>query len=354
MTGQDWFEKDFYAVLGVSKDASDADIKKAYRKLARKLHPDANHNDPGAEAKFKEVGEAYAVLSDDEKRQQYDAIRSMAGGARFTAGSGGPGGAGFEDLLGGLFNSGGGGARNVRFSTGGAGGAGGAGNPDLDDLLRMFGQGGGGGGFDRGFGGGSPYGGGGYGRGPVKGADVEATTTLSFMSAATGETVTLTSSDGGTVRTRIPAGVKDGQKIRLAGKGQPSMTGGPAGDLIITVNVTPSPVFGRKGDNDLTVTVPITFPEASLGAQIEAPTLTGGVVKLRIPAGTPSGRVLRARGKGLHTKKGTGDLLVTVNVVVPQKLDGAAKEALEAFQQAIGDVDPRAELLAEARRSTGA
>ena len=142
MTGQDWFDKDFYAVLGVAKDASAEDIKKAYRKLARKLHPDANRNDPTSEQKFKEVGEAYAVLSDAEKRQQYDAIRSMAGGARFTAG---PGGAGsFEDLLGGLF---GGGGRNVRFSTGGSGGA----TPDLEDLLGMFGQGGyGGGGFNSG------------------------------------------------------------------------------------------------------------------------------------------------------------------------------------------------------------
>ncbi len=347
MTGQDWFDKDFYAVLGVSKDASEADIKKAYRKKARTLHPDANQNDPNAEARFKEVGEAYAVLSDAEKRQQYDAIRSMAGGARFTAGSGGAGGGGgFEDLLGGLFGQGASGARNVRFTTGGGGG-----EPDLEDLLRMFGQGGGptaypGGGYERSY---SP----GYGRGPVKGADVEATTRLSFVSAARGETVTLTSSDGRTVRTRIPAGVKDGQKIRLAGKGQTSMTGGPAGDLIITVHVDPHPVFDRKGDNDLTVTVPITFAEAALGAQIEAPTLDGGVVRLKVPAGTPSGRVMRARGKGLSTKKGTGDLLVTVNVVVPQKLDGAAKEAVQAFQRATDGVNPRSELLARAQRASG-
>ncbi len=350
MTGQDWFDKDFYAVLGVSKDASAADIKKAYRKKARTLHPDANHNDPKAEAKFKEVGEAYAVLSDAEKRQQYDAIRSMAGGARFTAGSGGAGGsAGFEDLLGGLFGNAGGGARNVRFSTGGGGG-----EPDLDDLLRMFGQSGSsaGGYPGGGYGQSAGYGGQSYGRRqPVKGADIEASTTLSFRSAVEGSTVSLQSSSGQTVKTRIPAGVKDGQKIRLAGKGQPSMTGGPAGDLIITVSVQPNPVFGRRNDNDLTVTVPITFAEAALGGQIEAPTLDGGVVKLRVPAGTPSGRTLRARGKGIKTKKGTGDLLVTLQVVVPQRLDGAAKDAVEAYQAATSGQDPRAELLAAARRA---
>lgn len=352
MTGQDWFDKDFYAVLGVSKDASAAEIKKAYRKKARTLHPDANQNDPAAEAKFKEVGEAYAVLSDDEKRQQYDAIRSMAGGARFTAGSGGgAGGGGFEDLLGGLFNQAGGG-RHVRFDTSGMGGGmggGAGGNPDLEDLLRMFGQQGGGasyGGYGSTAG---PRGGyGGYGA-PSKGADVEASTTLSFRSAAQGETMTLTKSDGGTIRTRIPAGVKDGQKIRLAGKGQPGAGGN--GDLIINVTVTPDAVFGRKNDADVTVTVPVTFAEAALGAQIEAPLLDGGTVKLKVPAGTPSGRVLRAKGKGIVTKKGVGDLLVTVNVVVPQRLDGAAKEAVEAFAKATENENPRVELLNRAKQA---
>lgn len=347
MTGQDWFDKDFYAVLGVAKDASAEDIKKAYRKLARKLHPDANRNDPTSEQKFKEVGEAYAVLSDAEKRQQYDAIRSMAGGARFTAG---PGGAGsFEDLLGGLF---GGGGRNVRFSTGGSGGA----TPDLEDLLGMFGQGGyGGGGFNSGAarGGFTPgfgsqgYGGQGYGA--AKGRDVEATTTLDFADAARGSMVSLQSSDGSTVRTRIPAGVKDGQKIRLAGKGGSAPGGGQAGDLIITVTVRPHPVFTRRGDNDLAVTVPVTFDEAALGGQIEAPTLDGGTVKLRLTPGTPSGRTLRAKGRGITTKKGTGDLLVTVTIVVPQRLDDAAKEAVEAYRAATAGADPRADLLAKAR-----
>ncbi len=344
MTGQDWFDKDFYAALGVAKDASADDIKKAYRKLARKLHPDANRNDPTAEQKFKEVGEAYAVLSDPEKRQQYDAIRSMAGGARFTAG---PGGAGsFEDLLGGLF---GGGGRNVRFSTGGSG----AGTPDLEDLLGMFGQGGyGAGGFNPGGArGGFTPGFGSSGYGPAKGRDVEATTTLDFADAARGSMVSLQSADGSTVRTRIPAGVKDGQKIRLAGKGGTGPAGGPAGDLIITVTVRPHPVFTRRGDNDLAVTVPVTFDEAALGGQIEAPTLDGATVKLRLAPGTPSGRTLRAKGRGITTRQGTGDLLVTVNIIVPQRLDDAAREAVEAYRMATAGSDPRGDLLARAREA---
>lgn len=345
MTGQDWFEKDFYAVLGVDKKASQDDIKKSYRKLARKLHPDANQNDPQSEKKFKDVGEAYAVLSDPEKREQYDAIRSMAGGARFSAGPGGASNANFEDLLGGLFGHGAG-PGNVRFTTSG----GGRGQqPDLEDLLGMFGQTGG-------YGGGPGYGQsrGGYstgfggGRTPTKGADIEAATTLPFTQAAEGTLVTLTSS-AGDLKARIPAGVKDGQKIRLRGKGQPSMTGGENGDVIITVTVTPHPVFGRKNANDLTVTVPITFPEAARGGQIEAPTLGGGTVRLKVPAGTPSGRTLRAKGKGITTKAGTGDLLVTVNIVVPKRIDGEAKEALEAFAAATAGEDPRADVLARAR-----
>lgn len=344
MTGQDWFEKDFYAVLGVDKKASEEDIKKAYRKLARKLHPDANQNDPVSEQKFKDVGEAYAVLSDPEKRSQYDAIRSMAGGARFSAGPGGAGGGSFEDLLGGLFGQGAAGPGGVRFTTSTGGGGG---EPDLDDLLRMFGQGGAGGGFRQPRGG---YGTGFGGGAPTKGANLEAAVTLSFRQAADGSTVSLTSSSGD-FKARIPAGVKDGQRIRLQGKGQPSMTGGPNGDAIITVTVTPHPVFGRKGTGDLTVTVPVTFAEAALGGQIEAPTLSGGTVRLRVPAGTPSGRTLRAKGQGITTKAGTGDLLVTVQVAVPQRVDGAAKDAVEAFAAATAGEDPRAELLAKARQA---
>src|SRR5450759_1037197 len=253
MASQDWFEKDFYAILGVPADADAAAIKKAYRKLARKLHPDQNPGNDAAEKRFKEIGEAYAVLSSPEERKQYDAIRSMSrGGARFT--SGGPGGAGagagFEDVFSNLFGGGGGGSGgNVRFSTG----RGGAGQPNLEDLLGgMFGQQG-----QQGYGGyGAPA-------GPRRGADVEAQTTLSFRDAVQGSTVTLSTADGSRITARIPVGVKDGQKIRLRGKGNPGDQGTPAGDLILTVQVGTHPVFGREGDN-LTVDLPITFAEAVL------------------------------------------------------------------------------------------
>src|SRR5690625_2823449 len=243
MTGQDWINKDFYAGVGVPKDASEADIKKAYRKLARKYHPDQNQGDPQAENKFKEVGEAYAVLSDEEKRQQYDALRAMAsGGPRFAQGAGG--GGGFEDLFGGMFGGGAGGPR-VQYSTGG----GGAGFEDI--LSSMFG--------------------GGPGFGAQPGANLSATTRLPFRSAVKGEQVTL-SVDGRRLNVRIPPGVRDGQKIRLRGKGEPGTGGAPAGDLIVTVHVDPHPVFGIDGRN-LTITVPVSFPEAVQGATIDVPTL---------------------------------------------------------------------------------
>ncbi|GIG25046.1 DnaJ C-terminal domain-containing protein [Cellulomonas denverensis] len=328
MSGQDWLEKDFYAVLGVSKDADAATIKKAYRKLARTMHPDHNPGDAQAEAKFKEVGEAYAVLSDPEQRQQYDQLRAMAGGARFQAGGpgGGTGGAGFEDLFGGMFGAGGqpGGGSRVRFSTGG----GGAGFEDI--LGGMFGGGGGGFGQTR----------------SRRGVDLSAVTTLPFRQAVEGSTVTL-GVEGRTVKARIPAGVRDGQKIRLRGKGRPGEGGGPAGDLEVTVKVAPHPVFTLDGNN-LRVTLPVTFDEAALGAKVQVPTLDGSTVTMKIPAGTPSGRTLRVKGKGITTSSGTGDLLVTTQVVVPQRLDGAAKEAVEAFRAATEGTDPRAELIAQA------
>lgn len=337
MTGQDWFEKDFYAILGVPKNADAAAIKKAYRKLARTLHPDHNPGDNAAEARFKEVGEAYAVLSDPEQRQQYDAIRAMAGGgARFSAGpggpAGGPGAAGFEDLFGGLFGAGaGGGGRpgagpRVRYQQTGPAPGGGAGFEDL--LGNLFGGGG--------FGGG----------GPQRGQDLAATTTLPFRQAATGSTVTLTV-EGRTVTARIPAGVRDGQKIRLRGKGRPGGGGAAAGDLIISVRVEPHPVFALDG-KDVRVTLPVTFAEAALGAQVEVPTIDGGTVRVKVPEGTPSGRTLRVKGKGLETPKGTGDLLVTVQVTVPQRLSAEARKAVEAFAAATADGDPRADMRSRA------
>jgi molecular chaperone DnaJ len=331
VAGQDWFEKDFYATLGVANDADGAAIKKAYRKLARKLHPDANPGDAAAERRFKEVGEAYSVLSDPEQRQQYDAIRTMSrGGARFAPGGAG-GTGGFEDLLGGLFGGSGGRGERVRFSTGGSGG------PDLEDLL------------------GGMFSGGGYGatRGPRRGQDLTAETTLGFREAVTGATVTLRKPDGGTITTRVPAGVRDGQKIRLRGKGGAGDAGAPAGDLMITVHVTPDAVFARSGD-DLTVTVPVTFDEAALGAQIDVPTLDG-TVRVKIPAGTPSGRTLRVKGRGVATGKATGDLRVTVQVAVPQKLTEDARQAVEAYATATKGEDPRADLMARVQgvRATG-
>ncbi len=326
MASQDWFEKDFYKVLGVSKDVTDAELKKAYRKLARTYHPDSTQGDPQAEAKFKEISEAYSVLSDKEQRQEYDQIRAMgSGSARFQA----PGaGGGFEDVF-------------SRF-----GGRGGGAQPDFDDLFAMFGEQAGGrfgsgrfgqstGGF-RGFG------------GPQRGSDVTARTTLDFQTAVKGETITLKGEDGKPFKVKIPAGVADGQKIRLRGRGRPSPDGGEPGDIVVSVSVRPHPVFTRDGLN-LRVTVPVTFTEAALGATIEVPTLGGDPVKLRVAPGTPSGRVLRVKGRGVASSKGTGDLLAEVQVAVPTHLDERAREALERFHELEPKENPRAELMSKAR-----
>ncbi|MDT3345047.1 DnaJ C-terminal domain-containing protein [Microbacterium aquilitoris] len=326
MASQDWFDKDFYKVLGVSKDVSDADLKKTYRKLARTYHPDSNAGDPAAEAKFKEVSEAYSVLSDKEQRAEYDQLRAMgSGSARFQPGASG----GFEDVF-------------SRFQPGGAGGQ----QADFDDLFAMFGQQSGGrfgsgrfgqpsGGF-RGFG------------GPQRGADVTARTTLDFTTAVKGDTITLQGDDGKPIKVKIPAGVSDGQKIKLRGRGRPSPDGGEAGDIVLTVGVRPHPVFTREGLN-LRIHVPVTFTEAALGATIEVPTLGGDSVKLRVAPGTPSGRVLRVKGRGVQTAKGTGDLLAEVQVAVPTHLEGPAREALERFHELEPKENPRADLMAKAR-----
>lgn len=345
MAGQDWFEKDFYAVLGVPVDASQDDIKKAYRKLARQHHPDANAGDAASEGRFKEVGEANAVLSDPEQRRQYDAVRAMArGGARFTSAGGPSGGAGFEDVFSNLFGGGGGG--NVRFSAPGGGGR--ASGASFEDILSMFGGGPGG------PAGAGPAPGGAYGgRGARRGEDLTADVELTFRQAVEGAQLSLRVDDPmtgvRTVNARIPAGVRSGQKVRLRGKGRPGDHGGPDGDLVVTVHVEPHSVFALDGA-DLRVTVPVTFAEAALGAQVEVPTLDGQPVRVKVPAGTPGGRTLRVKGRGVRTAKSTGDLLVTVQVAVPQRLDGAAREALEKFAAATAGDDPRAELIARARR----
>jgi molecular chaperone DnaJ len=329
MASQDWFEKDFYQVLGVDKSVSQPDLKKAYRRLARQFHPDSNPGDTKAESRFKEISEAYSVLSDDEQRKEYDQIRAMGSGARFTAGGAGGQGGGFEDVFGNLFGQG----SRARPSTRGGGGG-------FEDILGgMFGNGPGfgqtSGGF-RGFG------------GPTPGRDVTATTSIDFVTATKGDTVTLSGGNGKPITVRIPAGVTDGQKLKLRGKGEPSPDGGEAGDLVLTVRVDKHPVFERDGLN-LRLNVPVTFAEAALGATIEVPTLGGDTVRMKVPAGTSSGRVLRLKGRGVETKTGTGDLLARVEVAVPHHLSVAQKEALEALVAASGDENPRDDLLAKAR-----
>jgi molecular chaperone DnaJ len=200
------------------------------------------------------------------------------------------------------------------------------------------------------FGGGGPaYGGYGAPAGPRRGANVTARTTLSFRDAVEGATVTLSTGNGRRITTRIPAGVRDGQTIRLAGKGEPGDQGAPSGDLMLQVEVQKHPVFGRDGDN-LTVDLPVTFAEAALGATVSVPTLSGEPVKVRIAPGTPSGRVLRVKGRGVPRKDHQGDLLAKVSVVVPQRLTDEARQAVEALQAQEEGVDPRADLFARARQ----
>ncbi|MEN9603593.1 MAG: hypothetical protein RL545_282 [Actinomycetota bacterium] len=304
MASQDWFDKDFYKILGVSKDVSDAELKKVYRKLAREYHPDSNPNNAAAEAKFKEISEAYSVLSDKTQRAEYDQIRAMGGGARFTGGAGFPGGgfpggaAGFEDVFSNLF---------------GGGGMGGFG----------------------GFG------------GPQRGQDLTHRATIDFIDSIKGTTLKLNFDRGGQVQVKIPAGIQDGQKVKVRGKGAPSPNGGEAGDLLVSVHVKPHPVFVRDGSN-LRVTVPVTFVEASIGATIQVPTLGGEPVKLKVAPGTPNGRVLRVKGKGVESSKGIGDLLATVEIAVPSHLSDKAKKKLEEFNELIPQEDPREDLLLRA------
>ena len=324
MASQDWFDKDFYQVLGVAKDISAAELKKTYRKLARQYHPDSNPGDAKAEARFKEISEAYSVLSDPEQRKEYDQVRAMGSGARFTAGGAG-GGGGFEDVFGGMF--------------GGGRAAGARGGAEYEDLLGgLFGAGR----FGRTSGGYRGFG------GPTRGENVEASATIAFDAAVKGEQITLKASDGKPIKVKIPAGVADGQKIRLRGRGHPSPDGGEAGDLILTVAVKKHPVFEREGLN-LRVTVPVTFAEAALGATIEVPTFGGEPVKLKVAPGTPSGRVLRVKGRGVSTGKEVGDLLAVVQVAVPTRMSADAEAALREFAAKLPDENPRDDLLARSR-----
>ena len=368
----DWATKDFYQVLGVGKNASTADIKKAYRKLARENHPDSNPGDDRLHETFKAVAEAYDVLGDTEKRKAYDDYRQQVASGPFP---GGFGGGGFRP----------------------------PGGFDIDDVIRGHA-----GGFGDVFG---DFLGNSTRRGqagqtkprPVRGDDVESSATIGFTDSIEGVTISLrltsdapcqtckgtggkpgtkphicstcegagfiVSGVGGafslnetcpacrgrqlvydepcptchgsgrgtsarSIQARIPAGVKDGQRIRLKGKGSPGANGGPAGDLFVTVKVTPHRLFGRKGDN-LTIDVPVSFDEAALGADVKIPTLGGAPVTLKIPAGTPNGRTFRVRGRGAKKKDGTnGDLLATVSVQVPAVLNDQARQAVEAYRSA--------------------
>ncbi|MDO5729469.1 MAG: DnaJ C-terminal domain-containing protein [Actinomycetaceae bacterium] len=341
MAGQDWMEKDFYQVLGVSKDADAETIKKAYRKLARQNHPDQKPGDKKAEERFKAVGEAYKVLSDPEQRKQYDAIRAMAGGgARFSAGPGGASGAGFEDLFGAMFS---GGNSRVRFSTSGNS-TGGAGFEDI--LSGLFGGGQG----QQGFGNyGSGYGQqGGFGAQPHKGADLAASTTLTLRQAVEGATLKM-SVEGRSMTVRIPAGVSDGQKIRLRGKGRPGLNGGPAGDLVVTVSLEKHPVFSLNGQN-IHMKVPVSYSEAVLGAKVTVPLLDGSSVTVKVPPGTSSGTQLRVRKRGVAKGRKKGDLIIEVEIAVPTDLNADVKAAVKSLAQATKDWDPRSGFAEEVKK----
>ena len=294
MAAKDLYEKDYYAILGVEKSADGDAIKKRYRKLARELHPDKTKGDKTLEERFKAVSEAYDILSDEKKRAEYDQARTL-----FQQG-GVPNG-GFQG----------------NFSAGGFG--------DLGDIFGNL------------FGG---------QRGPRRGADMQAQATISFRESINGTQLTF-NSPSGPVTTKIPAGVNDGAKIRVRGKGAPGEAG--PGDLYITISVAPHSVFSRRDEN-LLITLPVTFPEAALGADVAVPTLSGDEVTLRLPAGTANGKTLRIKGRGITRKDGSaGDLLVTIEVTVPQRIDGKAKKALETFNDEMKDADPREEFRKRAR-----
>ncbi|MGH9183242.1 MAG: molecular chaperone DnaJ [Acidimicrobiales bacterium] len=370
---REWLEKDYYAVLGVSEGATQKEITQTYRKQARATHPDAN---PGQEERFKEISAAYDVIGDPEKRKEYDELRKLGAGAGYA---GFPGG----------FGEGGNGPRRQTFRI-----------DDLDDLSDLFG-----GWFGRGRGTGGGRGTG-PGRGGDLEAELHlsfadavrgVTTSVNLTSeapcsvcrgsgAAPGTSPVTCPECGGrgvlaenqglfsfstpctrcggrgvvvespcdrcggsgverrsrTVRVRIPPGVDDGQRIRLKGRGRPGRNAGPPGDLYVVVRLEPDPLFGRQGDH-LTITVPVSFPEAALGADITVPTLDGPAVTLRLPHGTRTGRTFRVKGKGVPTRRGAGDLLVTVEVAVPARLSAAERRAIEQLAAA-SEESPRAHL----------
>ena len=321
MAENEWLNKDFYKVLGVSKDASETEITKAYRKLARQYHPDLNKG-AAAEEKFKDISEAYDVLRNKEQRQKYDAIRQFGmGGARFAGGSGQAGfdANSFQDVFGSMFGGaadGQGGSR-VRFSTSGGG------QPDFSDIFSAFG----------GAGGASSRRG--YQRAqeqpqPSKGADRNSSITLSFRQAVKGATVSL-SVGGSKFKTHLPAGVGDGQKIRLSGKGHPGQYGGASGDLYLTVHVKKDERFTLDG-LDVRMKLPVTVSEAALGAKVETLDIDGEAITVKVPAGSTTGTEVRIAGKGVHNSKGKGDLVATIQVALPHKLGIKQKKLLRELE----------------------
>ena len=304
MAAKDLYEKDFYKVLGVDKKAGADEIKKKYRTLARELHPDKNKGDVAKEEKFKGISEAYEILSDAKKRAEYDEARSLyeRGGFRAPMG-GGQAGGDFNDIFGG-------------------------GNPQ-DIFANLFGGG---------------------RRGPRKGQDLQTEATITFRESIVGTHLDLRlATDRGAaqnITARVPAGVNDGAKIRVKGKGAAGEAG--PGDLFIMLHVKPHPIFARKGEN-LTLTLPVTFTEAALGADVKVPTMSGDDVTVRIAPGTSNGRTLRVKGRGITKGATTGDLLVTVDVQVPQRVDGKALDALRAFAEETAHEDVRADLVAKAK-----
>lgn len=298
-------EKDHYKVLGVPKDADQAAIKKAYRALAKDLHPDKNPGDAKVEERFKEVSAAYDVLGDPKRRAEYDEMQRLGAFGGPTGFRPGASTMNMEDLFGGA---------NIG---------------DIGDLL------------------GGLFGGAGGGRGPRKGSDYETSVTISFEDSLRGVTVPLRL-DSGTTQARIPAGVRNDQRIRIKHKGGAGFNGGPSGDLFVSVHVTPHPVFERDGHN-LTITVPVRFDEAVLGADIPVPVFDGQPVTIRIPAGTRAGSKFRARGKGVKKADGsTGDLIVTVDIAVPANISDRATFALSEFRNETADFDPRADIMRKA------
>ncbi len=329
MAENEWLSKDFYKVLGVSKEATEDEITKAYRKLARKYHPDLNKTKE-AEEKFKDISEAYDVLSNKDSRQRYDAIRQFGmGGARFAGGSGAGGfdAGAFSDIFGSMF--GGGDGSHIRFQTNGGG------NPNISDIFSMFGGMGGPGAA----GAGSQYGA--YGSAhsqapqPEDGEDRNSKISLTFRQAVKGATVSL-SADGKKFKTHVPAGVKDGQKIRIAGKGKPGRNGGRNGDLYLQISVPEDPKFTLRG-RDIIMRLPITVGQAVEGAKVRATDIDGNEVTFKVPAGSSSGTEVRISSKGVANPRGNGDLIGRVEIRVPDKPGLGVKRAAKKFDDACGN-----------------